>query len=151
MLLDQQRAREMTEHDLELTGAADRREVERFARSLVSKRRREAERLMPLAVDALGSTFKSEFDLFASRNHPKGINKPLEDAVAFCAYLGSHSNLAHIKAAAVFERTRLRFFARQTRLAVCFRPRTQENGQTGRRRRISVWFRIGSVVRHFVV
>jgi hypothetical protein len=58
-----------------------------FAASLVSKRRGEVAKLLPLTVRALGPRFRDVFGEFSSTTLPSGIRKHLLDATAFAEYV----------------------------------------------------------------
>jgi hypothetical protein len=61
--------------------------LEYFAGSLVQKRRREVEKLLPWTSYALGEKFESEFRRYAAACLPGGIKKHAADAMAFCRFL----------------------------------------------------------------
>jgi hypothetical protein len=62
-------------------------EIDRFARSLVHKRRSEVEKLLPLTRRALGPRFPVLFREHAARFMPNGVKKQFHDAVAFAEFL----------------------------------------------------------------
>ena len=65
----------------------DRRQLEFFATSLMSKRVAEVRKLLPLTTRALGTRFAEEFRIHSATSLPAGARKHLADAMAFCEYL----------------------------------------------------------------
>lgn len=133
-------------------------EIEYFAKTLVWKRQRAVEKMLPMTRAALGADFAREFENFATRFQPESLKKHLEDALAFAAAIENSSADAEIRATARYERTRLRFFSEQRRFSICrvtegVRGRVAGIAEpTGRgRSRIAVWIRTGRRVRHFFV
>jgi hypothetical protein len=87
-------------------------ELNFFADSLVWKRLREAEKLLPLVKKALGADFEKYFRRFANQFLPKTIKKHLEDATEFCSFLrSSEIEPGWKKDLAKFEQARLHFNA----------------------------------------
>ena len=132
-------------------------ELEFFSESLIWKRLREVEKMMPLTRKILGDDFRPAFLEFAPTFNPGGIKKHLEDAVEFCRFLenGDGSELA--KDAAIFERTKLTFLNSNSIATFCrlkhdLRPKLKQDDPTNSVKRTSfaVWFRLGGRVRHFI-
>ncbi len=67
-------------------------EIERFARSLIGKRRNEVCKLLPRTKRVLGNCFDDLFRLYAKTTLPNGTKKHLQDAVQFADFL--HTKLA---------------------------------------------------------
>ena len=132
-----------------------------FSDSLVWKRRREVEKLLPLVRKALGDNFDRAFEAFSASYNHQSVKKHLEDAIEFCKFLefDAHKGLL-TRDTAKFERSRLEFFGFHKPIAVCFLKHDFRGLHTGltdkgrlalpRRRTIALWLRFGRHVRHFV-
>ena len=135
--------------ELDLTGFAD---------SLVWKRLREVEKILPLTSRIAGESFRTLFFEFAPTFNPRSIKKHFQDAVQFCRFIEERGGDDAIVDAARFERTRLVFLNREHLVAFCrFRYLfTQSGDNAGPTRRgrtaVSVWLRLGKKrVFHFVI
>lgn len=135
-------------------------ELSFFSDSLIWKRSREVEKMLPLVSSLLQDDFDRTFRAFSASFNPKLVKKHLEDAAAFCTFLELDPDISGpVKSAAKFERTRLDFFAHNRRLAFCFldydlrKPLPepgQEHAKIRKRRSISLWLRLGRRVHHFM-
>ena len=137
---DADRARELA--------AAASDEVKWFAESLVTKRLREVEKLLPLTRQRIGSQeFEKRFRAFADKFSPTTVKKHLEDALGFADELISDNTLERIvRDLSRFESRKLRHYASDRRLSLCslrFDPRHQ------RRPGIGFWVAIGRWSRLF--
>jgi hypothetical protein len=132
-----------------------------FAESLVWKRLREAEKLLPVTSRLAGNDFRTAFFEFAPTFSPRSIKKHYEDAIAFSQFIENRDGSEWVRDAARFERTRLAFFNERRILAFC---RSQYHlGQSenmsgpdsvpARRKRtkIAVWLRSGKRIFHFFI
>lgn len=146
--------------DETITEIADvmKEEIDFFARSLVWKRRREAEKLLPIVVSLLGKDFSELFDDFAGHFIPDAARKHLQDAIEFTRFVERRSGRSEVVAAALYERTRLQFYAEDRRFAwcrvnalVCRLVRGVNGEGVASRDRIAVWIRYNGRVRHFFV
>jgi len=134
-------------------------EVGVFADSLIRKRFREVEKLLPLTSREMGDRFRPEFFDFAAAFNPVGLRKHYEDAVQFSLHLESSSLYSEaIVDSTRFERVRLQFFNEGRRISFCRRPKAVADalGQTfrprpERRARIgfAVWLRFRERTYHF--
>lgn len=85
-------------------------ELDGFAHSLLWKRLREAEKLLPHLVPAMGEEFRTVFFDFASTYNPLGTKKHLDDAIEFCRSIENGGVFdVKVQAAARFDRKRLNF------------------------------------------
>jgi hypothetical protein len=134
------------------------RDLAMFAESLVWKRLREAEKLLPLTRRVAGESFRTLFFEFAPTFNPQAIRKHYEDAVQFCRFLEGRGD-GPLGDAARFERTRLVFFNEVRPAAFCrlryhLSTLPGNNAAPMRRKRpaAAVWLRIGKKrVFHFVI
>jgi hypothetical protein len=135
-------------------------EIKLFANSLISKRMREVEKLLPLTCRYLEKELKPEFREFAQTFNPTSTKKHLEDAIRFGAFIGKSSSVRPcIRDIARFESAALEHFSRGRRLTICrigydLRPLIRsknavEVSDLRRRRSRAVWFRIGAGTRFF--
>ncbi len=137
-------------------------ELNFFAESLLWKRLREVEKLLPVTRKLLAADFENEFREFASRFTPVSIKKHLEDAVEFCRFLQS-KRLAPdwAKDAAKFERARLEFNVYEkpfvfTIFDYDIREILRQDDKVAqdelkRRKTVAVWLRVGKKTRHFIL
>lgn len=134
----------LSESEIEELSEAAREEVQRFSDSLVWKRLREVEKLIPSTRNLIGDHFEKAFFDFAPSYNPQSIKKHYEDAVKFCRSLQSKDHISSIiKSTARFESTRLIFFNEGRTLAVCrLRPGVLS---------FALWLRVGERVFHFKV
>ena len=136
-----------------------KRDLTMFSESLVWKRLREVEKLLPLTGRIARERFRTLFLEFAPTFNPQTIRKHYEDALQFCRFLEGHGGDDPIGDAARFERTRLTFFDQEHIFAFCrsrydLTPRSDEDAELSRRGRtaVAVWLRAGKKrVFHFVI
>lgn len=117
-------------------------ELNAFAESLVWKRLREAEKLLPLTRAKLNRDFERHFRKFARNFNSASIKKHLDDALRFCDYLRADETVSGAaKNAAAYEQAKLEFRALSRRCVVRFLDFDQATGE--KRKRLAVWLRIG--------
>jgi hypothetical protein len=129
-----------------------------FAESLVWKRLREVEKLLPITRQMSGEKFRGLFFEFAPTFNPHGVKKHYEDAIRFGRFIEERDMSEPARDAARFERTRLTFFNENRAFAYC-RSRYKlakafgSGHDASRRKRtaIAVWLRLGKRVFHFVI
>lgn len=127
--------------------------LDTFADSLVWKRLREVEKLLPVTKQVAGDGFRKLFFQFAPSLNPQSVKKHYEDGVEFSRFVEKHDSDAAGDTAR-FERTRLTFFVEIQSFAFC-RSRYDLEPITGAvsrtRTKIAMWFRLGRRVFHFVI
>ena len=129
-----------------------------FADSLVTKRFNEVSKLLPITSRVAGEQFRDLFLEFAPTYNPRSVKKHYEDAVAFSRFMEIKEIPEMVRDAARLERTRLMFFNGNGRFSCC-RSRYNLNGLSGSAVEASMrklgfltlWFRIGRRVFHFVI
>lgn len=131
-------------------------EVTFFSRSLVNKRLREVEKLLPLCRKILGEDFARLFEEFAHTHNLKSIRKHLEDAIGFADWLINREGVAPmVRDAARFESTRHRFVSSGRFFSYCLLAhdvRRDLNAKTpSSRRTLVVWFRLGGRVFNYFI
>lgn len=155
--------REFREHVLDVSGGDDARasklalaaadEVRWFAETLVTKRLREVEKLLPLSLQEIGKKeFESRFRRFAETYSPTTVKKHLDDAMGFTAYLRKSRSLEPGESNIVtFEAARLRHKAFDRRFSLCFLkydPRKVVGYRTYEPRSgVGIWIAIGECSR----
>jgi hypothetical protein len=121
-------------------------EVEAFSESLLRKRMREVEKMLPLVRKALAGRFEAMFLRYAEGAQAAGEMTRSEDVLEFCRYLERESP-GEARDAARFERARIKFFTRRRNLIVrSFDHDVGELLRSGgivKRRTYYVWMRIG--------
>jgi hypothetical protein len=83
-------------------------EITGFAESLMRKRMREVEKMLPLTRKALKTDFEPCFMAYSEAARGSNEIRRLDDVLAFCAYL-SREATGSIKETAEFERARIEF------------------------------------------
>ncbi len=137
-------------------------EVKFFADSLVWKRYREVQKLLPLSANELGEQFQTLFREFSSGYTPTSVKKHLEDSLQFVSFLSIISELTELSKDVVnFESTRLKHNTQNrrysyVRLGHDLRPLIgRDAGESvaalPRRRSTAVWLRIGKRTRFFFI
>ena len=134
----------LTADEIAEISVAARDGVKQFSESLVWKRLREVEKMLPKTRHLLSDDFEPAFLAFAPSYNPQGIKKHYEDAVEFCRFLTEDRSFSEsARNAASFESTRLTFINENKKLAVC----RQRPGVMS----FAVWMRIGRRVFHFTI
>jgi hypothetical protein len=129
-------------------------ELSFFSDSLIWKRLREVEKMLPLTAKALGNDLESKFREFSSRFNPLSVKKHVEDALAFCEWLNCTSPISDmVRDMARFEHTKLGFHTKRWYFAFCFLEHDPQNPESrkGSRRRLAVWLRLGTKVRFLLI
>ena len=136
-------------------------ELNFFAESLVWKRRREAEKFLPLTRSVLGADFTEHFREFSQTFNPQSIKKHFEDALEFSRFLQKRNIPEFARAAAKFEQSKLEFFGLEKRFVVCrldfdVRKFKASGNQAPleipeKKKKIAVWLRIGKRIEHFFI
>lgn len=149
--LSREEAREMA------ASAGD--EIKLFADSLISKRLREIEKLLPITTKILGSDFGNLFRDHAATFNPISVKKHLEDALEFGAFVRQNNSFDLLTQDLIlFEMAKLRHFSNGRRLTVCslrhdIRPIL--DGQVAdlprQRRTLVIWLRITEKHRFFFI
>lgn len=126
-----------------------------FADSLVWKRLREVEKLLPITRQLSGERFHRIFFEFAPTFNTQAVKKHCEDAIAFSRFIETRDLPESVRDVARFERTSLLFFNQNRRFAWC-RSRYAMRDISGsvtrlKRGSIAVWLRFGSRFFHFTV
>jgi hypothetical protein len=127
-------------------------EVLFFSRSLVHKRLREVEKLLPLCRKFLGDDFARLFDEFSSGHNPTSTKKHLDDALAFTDWLLKKEISPLTRDAARLESTRHRFFISNRSLSYCLLAHDFRHGRmTKPRKTIAIWCRFRSRVYSYFI
>lgn len=93
-------------------------EVRFFAESLLAKRFREVQKLLPTSSKLLGPKFREYFVTFASNFNPTSVKKHTEDAIAFAQVLISQREMTQVQQDTIsFESARLRHFADERKIS----------------------------------
>jgi hypothetical protein len=140
--------------------AVARDEIQFFAASLIWKRLREVEKLLPATCRYLGNDLEPQFREFARNFNPASTKKHLEDAIRFSGFIYDSRSIApSIKDIARFESARLRHFSHDRRFTVCplghdLRPitglkMTDATSELNKRRSLAVWLKIRGKSRFF--
>lgn len=131
-------------------------QVTGFARTLVRKRLSEMRRGLPRTCRVLGQRLEPVFAKHAATFHPQGVQRGLDDALAFARFLSGErehaADLAHYEANWLLFR-----YGRTWPMLATFRsdPREVANGPGtdahDKRSIVAVWFRFAGRVRHVVL
>jgi hypothetical protein len=147
---------ELQDHFFEIATAA-REEVEIFARSLISKRSREVEKLLPWTSSFLSDNYRPLFEIYSQTFKPTSTKKHLEDAIRFAEFVAASADVGvAIKDVATFESARLGHYSYQRRLTGCFlghdlrellKRAPSEKLDLRGRKSIAIWISLGSRTR----
>jgi hypothetical protein len=122
-------------------------EINAFAESLVWKRLREVEKLLPLSREKLNTEFVYYFRRFAPTFNSRSVRKHLDDAVCFAKYLQNCETVSDIvKNAAKYECAKLEFYALNKHIVIKYFNFDVQSG--ARKKHLKIWLRIGK--REFV-
>jgi len=133
-------------------------ELNCFSESLVLKRLREVEKLLPLTRRILDKDFELYFREFANLFLPESIKKHLEDAIGFANFLQEKQNDWR-RDVVKFEQAKLEFNACSKRFVFkIFDYDIKEISRTDaktqrkfkKKKTFAVWLRIGKQTRHFI-
>lgn len=135
-------------------------ELNFFADSLVNKRLRETEKLLPLTRKILEKNFEKYFREFANQYTPESTKKHLEDAVQFADFLQTKPiELFWARDAAKFERAKFEFHNFGKRLVFEIfdcdvrdfaRQSADAPGEIRKKKTLAIWVRFGAATRHYV-
>lgn len=135
-------------------------ELNFFAESLVWKRLREVEKLLPLTKKSLGKDFETHFREFAGRLAPAPVKKHFEDAIRFAEFLRTKKiEPPGARDAAKFEAANLEFYNSDRRFALKMfdydireiaRPDAPARREFDRRKTFAAWLRVGKKSRRYV-
>lgn len=130
-------------------------EVTFFSRSLVYKRLREVEKLLPICRNVLGDEFARLFEEFSSDYNPTSIKKHLDDALAFTGWLLGRETSPLVRDAARFESAKHRFFASNRRFSYCLLGHDFRRGFDSEkylpRKTLALWFRFRTRVHNRLI
>ncbi len=138
-------------------------EINAFAESLIWKRLREVEKLLPLTRRFLAEDFIKSFRKFAPTFNSTDIKKHLADALEFSQFLQRQSLNEPLKNISKYERSKLLFNSGTKNFVVTkfqFDVREMLNqaaenivlkDDLKRRRTLAIWMRVGKIERHFIV
>lgn len=122
-------------------------EINAFAESLIWKRLREVEKLLPLTREELNTEFVYHFRRFAPTFNSRSVRKHLDDALYFANYLQNCETVSvFVKNAAKFECAKLEFYALNKRIVARFFECDLRTGI--KKKHFKIWLRIGK--REFV-
>lgn len=152
----------LTEIEIQEISEIFHEEINFFAESLLWKRLKEAEKLLPLTRRILNEDFEKSFREFAGNYKPQTIKKHLADSVEFCRFLQARDSVSIIgKDVAKFEEAKLRFFNYGKRFVICrlkfdMEEIFREDDKAQRsdlkiKTKYAVWLRYGNKIRHFYI
>ncbi|MET0753228.1 MAG: hypothetical protein ABWZ66_07635 [Pyrinomonadaceae bacterium] len=151
---------DLTEPEIAGLSAIIPEELNFFADSLVWKRLREVEKMLPLTRKALNESFEEHFREFSQNYNPKSVKKHLEDAIGFCSFLQNcEIEPVWAKDLAKFEQARLIFNSKTKDFLLrkfdfdvkeISREDTKARSEFSMRRTFAVWIRVGNKSKHFV-
>ncbi|MGC2235802.1 MAG: hypothetical protein WA584_06550 [Pyrinomonadaceae bacterium] len=151
---------DLTESEIAGLSAIIPEELNFFADSLVWKRLREVEKILPLTRKALSENFEEYFRQFSQNYNPKSVKKHLEDAVEFCSFLQNRKTKpVWAKDSAKFEQARLLFDSKAKdflfrKFNFDIRKISREDAKAlsefPARRTFAIWIRVGNKSKHFV-
>lgn len=151
---------DLTEPEIAELSAIIPEELNFFADSLVWKRLREVEKILPLTRKVLSESFEEHFREFSQKYNPKSVKKHLEDAIEFCSFL-QNCEIEPIwaKDLAKFEQARL-IFNTKTKdflfrkfdfdVRKISREGAKAQSEFPKRRTFAIWIRVGNKSKHFV-
>lgn len=153
------RAAGLTDDDTAQVVVIAAADVNYFATSLIHKRRRQVEHLLPLTCCVLGSRFPTLFARYAATTVPHGVKRHQQDSLAFAEFLQSQDmgpqliELARYEATWLKARnTKVRFITRYFKfpMAKLCRSAQQGNDLTSlpRRNCLGVWWQWKGSLRH---
>jgi hypothetical protein len=117
-------------------------EINAFAESLIRKRLREVEKLLPLTRSYLNADFETHFREFAPTFNSRSVKRHLEDALNFTNYLQTAKTVSDIvKNTAKYECAKLEFYALNKNIVIRTFDFDTESGD--RKKHFKIWLRIG--------
>ena len=146
----------LTEKEIAELAAVLPAELDFFSESLLFKRLREVEKLLPRTKEILSADFEKYFREFSNGFLPAAIKKHLEDAVQFADFLLKQElKSAWLKDLIRYEQANLSFNGYGKKFLLRrFNFNIKEISRTGaqaqRKPSVAVWLKIGGKTRHFV-
>jgi hypothetical protein len=146
----------LTEKEIAELAAVLPAELDFFSESLLFKRLREVEKLLPRTKQILSEDFEKYFREFSNSFLPTSIKKHLEDAVQFADFLLKQElKSAWLKDLIRYEQANLIFngFGKKfllRRFNFNIKEISRKSAQAQRKPSVAVWLRIGGKTRHFV-
>ena len=154
------RENNLSEKEIAELAAVFPAELNFFAESLVHKRLRAVEKLLPLTAKSLRGNFENCFREFANQYTPESIKKHLEDALQFAEFLQSKKiEPFWVADVAKYERAKLEFNVYQKRfifkifgydIKEISRNNAAPQGKFLRKKTFAAWFRFGKQTRHYI-
>lgn len=154
------RENNLSEKEIAELAAVFPEELNFFADSLLYKRLREVEKLLPLTARALSKDYEKHFREFAVQYTPESIKKHLEDAVRFAEFLQTKEiELIWARDLAKYERAKLEFNVYQKRFLFrifdydvkeIFRHHAMPQRKFLRKKTFAAWLRFGRQTRHYI-
>lgn len=154
------RANNLTEPEIAELAQVLPEELNFFAESLLYKRLREVEKLLPFTKKALADDFEKRFRRFAAEFTPESVKKHLEDAIRFAEFLQSEKvEPFWARDLAKFEQAKLEFNGRRKhfvfRIFDCdikeiFHQGIEPQKEFGEKKTFAVWLRVGKKTHHYI-
>ena len=154
------RENNLSEKEIAELAALFPEELNFFAESLIHKRLRAVEKLLPVTAKSLKGNFENCFREFAVQYTPESIKKPLEDALRFAEFLQTKGiEPIWVADLAKYERAKLEFNVRQKRftfrlfghdLKKILRGDAEPQKEFHGKRTFAVWLRFRKQTRHYI-
>jgi hypothetical protein len=135
-------------------------ELNFFAESLIYKRLRAVEKLLPVTAKSFKENFETCFREFANQYTPESSKKHLEDALQFAEFLQTKRiEPVWVADSAKYERANLEFNAYQKRfifrlfdydIKQISRHNAEPQRKFGRKKTFAAWLRFGKQTRHYI-
>lgn len=145
----------LSQREIEELSAIFPDELNFFAESLLNKRLREVEKLLPQTKHFLSVDFEKYFREFSSTFLPVSIKKHLEDAVRFAEFLTTKIEAEWLQDLIRYEQANLifngygkSFFIRRFNFNI--KEISREGAKAQRKITVAVWFKFGRKTGHFV-
>lgn len=130
--------------DIEILTEVLPEQLKMFAESLFWKRLHEVEKLLPLTLEILETSFTDEFCKFSNTYNPKSVKKHHEDAVNFAAYLIKNKSIKQREVEIIkLEQIKLEFFVFRKRFCFGFFNYDLDTKQRRTFGKLRLWLRIG--------
>lgn len=118
-------------------------EIDHFADSLMRKRMREVEKMLPLTRSALQESFETHFIGYTAVTPSSLEISRAEDVLEFCRYLEKEAK-GPVRDAARFEEAKHRFYSGKRHFLVRRFDHDVRKGSLAPRRTYCLWIRIGT-------
>lgn len=153
------REHSLSKDEADSIAASAGEEIRLFAGSLIAKRLREVEKLLPFSRKILGEGFVDLFGRHAALFNPASVKKHLEDAIEFSEFANKDASTDRLAQDVIaFEIAKLKHFATGRRLTVCslrhdIRPILDGRAAhlARKRRTLAIWLRIKEKQRFFFI